>query len=301
MTQDPKSREIRHSQRMALVAARRIKNDVELEANITEAQVRGVPQTSLINPRDSSPAGVFRNQYLQLINSEEDCQNLERELNQLNLLATEWSYSVASGFKRFLPTENDFGGGDDQYRNSTAVVPALIEMLGSLPSVNSGEGILPQRRASEQSGEQDASVQSQRRPSELSNEQVMPGQRRTSVFSYEQNFIAQRRTSELSSEWSDLAQRTPSTVSTEQNDNAQRRASEFSSYKVIAARTRPSGFSMEQTTTPQTEVQRRASELSNAQSVTSQMITSELAGDENAMAQRRSEPRGSQSFNIYGE
>lgn len=307
ITQDPKSREIRHSQRIALVAARRIKNDTELEANIAESQRRGVPQISLINPRDSTPAGIFRNQYLQLINSEEDCLNLERQLNQLNPSVTEWSY----GINRFS-IETEFVGDDDEYRNSTAMTP--IEMLGSIPSVNSNQEVLAQREAIEQSDEQNVTAESQRRLSELGDEQVIPTQRRASVFSYVQSFAAQRRSSVfsreqndppqrrasgLSSEWSDATQRTSSIISTEQNPNTQRRASELGSDQISTARRRPSRVSLEQTATAQTEVQRRESGFSSPQSPTSQRETSELAGDEYPIPQRISEPWVSEGFNIY--
>jgi hypothetical protein len=303
--QDKKNKEIRNSHRLALVAARRIKNDVELEANILEAQRRGFPQTSLMNVRDSSPSSVFRNQYLQSIKSEEDCQSLEIQLNRLNPLTTEWSYSLASGFERLILIEDDFGGGVDQDRDSLEETPAPSEMLGSIPSVHSGQGILAQRRETEQNGEQAAGVpfSSQRRPSELSNEQFFLDQRTPSLFHYEQGFTNQRRMTEDGSRWSGgIAPITPSSaVSIEQNTGAQRGTSELSSDQVFTAWRRPSEFGLEHTATAQTEALRRAPEINNSESVSSQRIPSELAGDETATAQRRSKPGGSQSFEIFRE
>ena len=298
ITQDPKSREIIHSQRLALVAARRIKNDLELDASIAEARRQGVPQTSLINPRDSSPGGIFRNQYLQLIYSEDDFHSLERHLDQLNVFATEWSYSLASGLDRFSPLEIGFDGDDDQYRNSMAEAPAPLEMLGSIPSLDNDQAVLA-RGVTEQSDEHGVTAQIPRRLSELADEQVIPGQRRSSVFSYEQNLAARRRPSILSHEQNDRNQRRISELGSEQGDIAQRtssvvsmerRASEFSIDQMFAAR-RPS---------VRNEIQRRGSELSNSQSPTSQTIKSELFSDVGNTAQRIPESEGNESFNIYG-
>lgn len=102
--QDPNSIEIRHSLRMTLVAARLWKNDPILEENIANAQTGGVPQATYCNPRDSSAAGIFRNQYLSLIASEQDCREVGVQLRELAQgLNGEWSYSLAFGDNGFLP------------------------------------------------------------------------------------------------------------------------------------------------------------------------------------------------------
>lgn len=104
--QDPKSIEIRHSLRMALVAARLLKNDRILEAYIANAQRGGVPQATYFNPRDFSAVGIFRNQYLSLIASEQDCREVEAQLRELAQGSNgEWSYSLACGGDGSLPIE----------------------------------------------------------------------------------------------------------------------------------------------------------------------------------------------------
>lgn len=118
MIQDPKNIEIRYSQRLALVTARRTKNDSELEQRIANALRDEVLQANFVDINDSSPAGKFRNQYFSYVGSEQDCAELEKELRELAKGSqSEWSYSLACGDESMLPIE---------------IAPQLLEELPEL-------------------------------------------------------------------------------------------------------------------------------------------------------------------------
>lgn len=97
LVQHPKSIEIGHSQRMALVAARRTRNDSKLETSIAQALMHQIPQRNFVDFNDPTAAVMFRNQYLSCIRNEQDHAELDQELQKLAKDQGEWSYELARG------------------------------------------------------------------------------------------------------------------------------------------------------------------------------------------------------------
>lgn len=128
--QDPRSSEIRVTQRLALVAHRHWKNNPVLEDHLLMVRSQKIQPETYLDPHNSTADGWFRNQYLSLIRSLHEEEELLAQVNRLTT-CHEWSYSLASGNDRSCTIETDCHVEDnheldqnqhsDLHHNSTTV------------------------------------------------------------------------------------------------------------------------------------------------------------------------------------
>lgn len=104
--QNPDSKEFQYNHRIALAAVRWHRNDEILERYLDRARSMDVNPATFLDPQDLSASGAFRNQYLSMMISAQEYQELLEALRRFETLVTrdinqgpcrEWSYSWAIG------------------------------------------------------------------------------------------------------------------------------------------------------------------------------------------------------------
>jgi hypothetical protein len=141
---------IKYNHRLALEAVRWERNDEILEGFLDQAYREQLNPASFVDHQDLSADGAFRNQYLSLLGSPQECQYLRERLRQIITAGKiqqpylEWSYSLAMSndgpFSHEIDSCSDYTqsqyrtsrslSADSQYQDPTAESRHISEITG---------------------------------------------------------------------------------------------------------------------------------------------------------------------------